>query len=64
MSPFERYAWRWYQDNVSPLAFEAGLVGRALDRLGMGEVQERFFIKALNMIRQFVLKIQAADAGN
>jgi hypothetical protein len=30
----------------------------------MGEVQERFFIKALNMIRQFVLKIQAADAGN
>jgi hypothetical protein len=64
MSRFERAAWSWYNAHATPFAFEAGIVGRALDRLGLGEAQERMFVQALNMIRQAALKIQMADARN
>lgn len=63
MSAFEAACWVWYQRNLTPFAFEAGLVSRLVERLGLDTARERFFLRAMNEIRQFVLKIQAADMG-
>lgn len=62
MSRFEAFVWSWYTKNVTPLVFESGLMGRLIDRLGLDEVGERLFLRGLNEIRQFILKVQAAEA--
>lgn len=63
MSAFERFVWTWYTRNVTPLVLESGMLGRMVERLGLDETRERMFMRGLNEVRQFVLRIQAADAG-
>jgi hypothetical protein len=61
MSPFEQAAWSWYQQNVTPLVMEAGMLGRLVERLGMEPASERMFLQALNMIRNTGLRVQFED---
>jgi hypothetical protein len=62
MSLFERYCWNWYQANATPFAFEAGMMARLIERIGLDKTRERFFLRAMNEIRQFVLRLQLDDA--
>lgn len=64
LSPFERAAWCWYQQNVTPLVMESGLLGRLVERMELSAVSERMFLQALNMIRQTALRIQIEDERN
>jgi hypothetical protein len=62
MSAFELASWNWYQRTMTPFVFEAGLAARLIERLGLDELRERFFLRAMNMIRQFDIKLQVEDA--
>jgi hypothetical protein len=62
MSPFEAFCWTWTNRNVNATVIEAGLLGRALDKLGLSPIAERLLIRAVNDIRQFLLKLDMEDA--
>ena len=62
MSPFEAFCWNWTNRNVNSTVIEAGLLGRALDRLGLSPIQERLLVRAVNEIRQFFIGLELEDA--
>ena len=49
-SEWELFCIDWYYANVNSFTLECGLVGRGFEKLGLDDLSERFFFRALNSI--------------